>query len=156
MISIADVVAAVTPLLAPWGPTSYGAQSVAREAGPRRWVWVPVSEAFTAAEFRNGDLAKRVASVQIHSWGLTEAECEAMQAAVVSAIRQVLGGKRYSLSSAQWTERKDAHRGAALLTTLSIDLPMPRIALPLTTSIEAATLQTVEIEAAPITPEVGS
>lgn len=156
MISVADVVTAVTPLLEGWGPTTYGAQNVPRAEKPRRWVWVPISETFAAAEFRNGDLAKRLVSVQIHSWGLTEAECEAMQAAVVSAIRQVLNGKRYNLTSAQWTTRQDAHRGSALLTTLTLELPMPRVTLPLGLAIEDSTLGTVTADDAEITPEVGS
>lgn len=156
MISIADVIAAVAPKLDAWGPTTYGAQQVWREAKPRRWVWVPISETFGAAEFRNGDLAKRLVSVQIHSWGVTEAECEAMQAAVVSAIRQVLNGKRYNLTSAQWTTRQDAHRGSALLTTLTLELPMPRVTLPLGLAIEDSTLGTVTVDDAEITPEVGS
>lgn len=156
MISIADVIAAVAPQLEAWGPTTYGAQNVPRAEKPRRWVWVPISETFAAAEFRNGDLAKRLVSVQIHSWGLTEAECEAMQAAAITAIREAVGGKRYNLSSAQWTTRQDSHRGAALVTTLTIELPMPRVTLPLGPDIEGSTLDTVEIEATEITPEVGS
>jgi len=157
MITLLDVIEGVRPLLDGFGPTTYGAQQVWREAKPRRWVWVPVSETFGASEKADGSLAKRIVSVQIHSWGLTENECEAMQAAVVSAIRDVLNGRRYGLSNAQWTERLDAHRGAALVTTLSIELPMPRVALPLSAgSIGDLTFTTVEIEATQITPEVGS
>lgn len=155
MISIADVIAAVAPKLDAWGPTTYGAQQVWREAKPRRWVWVPISETFGAAEFRNGDLAKRVASVQIHSWGLTEAECEAMQAAVVTAIRQVLNGKRYNLTSAQWATRQDSHRGAALVTTLSIELPLTPVSLPIgSNTIGDITFEDALVEQVPITPTV--
>lgn len=157
MISVADVCAAVNEQLKAYGPTSYGAQNVDRVAGPRRWVWTPVSETFAAPEKLDGSLAKRLVSVQIHSWGESEGECEAMQAAAVSALRVVLNGKRYGLSSAQWTTRQDAHRGAALVTTLSVELPVPRIAMPLTGGpIDGFEAATVKILDSLVTPEVGS
>lgn len=155
MISIADVIAAVAPQLEAWGPTTYGAQNIPRVEKPRRWVWVPISETFGAAEFRNGDLAKRLASVQIHCWGLTEAECEAMQAAVITAIREAVGGKRYNLSSAQWTTRQDSHRGAALVTTLTIELPMTPVSLPLgSNTIGEIAFEDALVEQVPLTPTV--
>lgn len=156
MITLLDVIENVRLLLDGFGPTTYGAQNVSREAKPRRWVWVPVSETFGAPD-PNGSLHKRLVSVQIHSWGLTEGECEAMQAAVVTAIRRTVNGRRYGLGNAQWTERMDAHRGTALVTTLTIELPMPEIALPLEgTTIGDLTFEEVTITDAPITPEVGS
>lgn len=157
MISIADVSVAVGALLAAYGPTSYGAQNVERVSGPRRWVWVPISETFAAPEKLDGSLHKRLCSVQIHSWGETETECEGMQAAAVSAVRVTLNGRRYSLSSAQWTTRQDAHRGAALVTTLTVELPLPRVAMPLADGpIAGFEAETVTILDTQITPEVGS
>lgn len=161
MICIADVAKAVAESaetnLNAYGPTSFGAQNVDRVVGPRRWVWVPISETFAAPEKLDGSLAKRVVSVQIHSWGESEAECEAMQAAVVSALRVKLNGRRYSLSSAQWTTRQDAHRGAALVTTLTVELPLARVPMPLTggpiAGFEAATVKILD---SLVTPEVGS
>lgn len=157
MISIADVSVAVGALLAAYGPTSYGAQNVERVAGPRRWVWVPVSETFDAPEKLDGSLHKRLVSVQIHSWGESEAECEGMQAAAVSAVRAVLNGRRYRLSTAQWSTRQDAHRGAALATTLTVELPLPRIPMPLAEGpIAGFAFTLVNIDDTQITPEVGS
>jgi len=154
-LSLADVCSAVGALLVTYGPTSFGAQNVDRVAGPRRWVWVPVSETFAAPEKLDGSLAKRLVSVQIHSWAETEAECEAMQAAVISALRVAVNGRRYGLSSAQWTTRQDAHRGAALVTTLTVELPVPRIAMPLGDGpIAGFEATTVTVTDAEITPAV--
>lgn len=159
MISLAEVAQAVASgantNLDAWGPTTFGANQVFRTEKPRRWVWVPISESFAAAEKRDGSLCQRLVSVQIHSWGLNEAECEAMQQAVISALRVVLNGRRVLPTASQWTSRQDAHRGAALVTTVTIELPMPRTALPLNAAaLPDVTQQTVVPTASEITPAV--
>lgn len=156
MNSLLEVIEGVRPLLDAWGPTTFGAQQVWREAKPRRWVWVPQSESFTAPD-TNGSLHKCLASVQIHCWGLSETECQQMRSAVISAIRRVVNGRRYQPTSGQWTERLDSHRGAALVLAVNVELDVPTISLPLgSNTIGDITFDDALVEEVPITPEVGS
>lgn len=159
MITIEEVVVAVAASpetnLNAWGPSSIGANVVDRVVRPRRWVWVPTTETSAAAEKRDGSLSTSLAVVEVHMWGLTEGECRAMQAALVLAVRIVLGGRRYSRGTSRWVERQDAHRGVALVCPLTLELPMPRVELPLTSaSIEDFAHTTVVVETTQITPEV--
>lgn len=159
MITIADVVAGVSAgvdtNLDAWGPSSVGANVVDRAVAPRRWVWVPITETFGAPEKRDGSLGTSLATVEVHMWGQTELECRQMQAALLLAVRHVLGGRRYSVGLSRWTARQDAHRGVALVTPITLELPMPRVVLPLTTAaIDDLTLVSVAVETTQVTPEL--
>lgn len=157
MIALSDVATAVGEMLAAWGPTTFGAQDVPRGDHPRRFVWVPVSVSFAAPEKLDGALCKGLITAQIHSWGRTEEECWYMQAAVFSALRDVLAGRRFQPQAAKWTTRQDAHRGAALVTDVVIDLPVPRIDVPLTAAqIDELVHPLVTVEDTSVTGEIES
>lgn len=146
MTSLKSVCDYVAALLAAFGPTHFGANEVARNASPRRWVWSPISETFDAPDKVDGSLCTRVATVAVYNWGQNEAEAEAMQAALLSALRDAFNGARIKPTSSQWTPREEGHRGASLVTTVTLRIPMPRITLPLEPGVIGdVTFATVEI-----------
>ena len=152
---IADTLAARADInLNGWGPTHVGAQNVDRVEKMRRWVWVPLSETTAPAEKRDGTLATALVVVEVHMWGLDEIECRLMRSALLSGLRLALGGRRYSLGASRWTERQDAHRGVALVSTITIELPVPRATLPIAGTIEEAADAFALVEEAPVTPHI--
>lgn len=155
MNSLKSVCDYVGGLLAPFGPTHFGANEVARSASPRRWVWSPISETFDAPDMVDGSLCTRVATVAIYNWGRDEAEAEAMQAAVISGLRDAFNGARIKPTSSAWTPREEAHRGASLVTTVTLRIPMERVAMPLTdNTIGGVTFESVVVEDTQTTGEI--
>lgn len=133
MITLREVVDAVAPLLASFGPSTLGARNVPRNGSPRRWVWVPSTGNPEAAGRADNTLGLRVVTVSVHCWAWDETEAEYMQQALLNAARLALGPGRSAYGGELWPEALDSDRGVIVVTTLILRLPVARRELPLPT-----------------------
>lgn len=132
----------VAEKLGPAVPSSLGARGVNDLTTFPRYVWLEDDGATYDGPGTTGGTTKilhdRVQPVDVHIWGADRAQCELLEGALISALRQAVLGKNYSPKGARWLPSSDVTSGEVLVVRVTIQVPVPEIQLPLTLPAEQA------------------
>jgi hypothetical protein len=146
-MALADVIAAVNPLLPAGTSVATGAEHLADAVAAPRVVWVPTTEgAGPIVQHWAGEpraLYTRRVGVDLHLWGGDLAATEALVASVVRAVRAAVGAS-YEVGAGTWPSQDAASvasRGRECV--LQITFLVPVTDAPLTTGTVTSTTHDV-------------
>ena len=136
MAGFVELCDAVAEAIGPNVPIVYGHKSKGHNAGPPEIRIYPMSGDFAGPEGPGASgnprlLHTRSLTIEVRSWGVDYGNAEVLQAAAITAIRQVVSGANYRAISELWEDEGVATGGVAVVTTLAVRLGLPKIALPL-------------------------
>jgi hypothetical protein len=129
-MALADVIAAVNPLLPSGTSVATGAEHLQDTAAAPRVVWVPTTEgAGPVLQHWRGEpraLHTRRVGVDLHLWGGDLAATEALIAAAIRAVRAAVGAS-YELGTGSWPAQDAAAvaaRGRECVLALTFLVPV--------------------------------
>lgn len=109
-------------------PFHIGPEHIPSHGSPPKIVWVPTSSSYEAPDRIGGveqPIHTRLARSQIHVWGQSYEETEALVDAVIRALYKLFGGANYELSAGDWLEPPSATvKGRLYLLDVAIRLPV--------------------------------
>ncbi len=146
-MALADVIAAVNPLLPGGTSVATGAEHLQDSVAAPRVVWVPTTEgAGPVVQHWRGEpraLYTRRVGVDGHRWGADLAATEALIAAVVRAVRTAAGSS-YEMGTGSWPAQDAATIAArGRECVLQITFLVPVTDAPLTTGTVTSITQDV-------------
>lgn len=133
MATLVDIIEPVAALLAHAAPTTIGRRALPRHAVPPRYVWVPEQITQTGPGAVGGNprsLGDDLKVVAVHCWGHDLAHAERLRQALLTALRQVVGGRNYEIGTSTCEEPEDIHLGYLIVVSLTVRMPLPEALFP--------------------------
>ena len=158
-MSFLDFCAAMQEVIAPGGNVSgnvqvYAGRKTGNHVSPPAIFLYPVNGNFSgpmgAGHSTNPPiLHSRDLQVEAHCWSVGYDDAEGLETAVITAIRDVMGGANYQLLGERWEDESLNTAGVAVVLTFSMRMGVPAARLTLAPMVGAGAL-TVETYATAI------
>jgi len=152
-----NLIDSIATALETCGETKFGAEWLTENGAPPRYVWVPITDEyrppsiFEAPESDEGLVEETLGCFSttfvVHCWGHDYAQAFRMRAALITALRSVVGSGNYGVGGAQWINGGPSRFGWAVLQTLTILTPILEQTTPATLGDDIADARTPTAQA---------
>lgn len=129
-MALAAVITAVRSSLAHVAPLVEGKKKLGDDDAPPRYTWVRIGVAPSKRKALAGSLQEDAYENAVHCYAKTEADAEAMRAALIRAVRTAVLGRNYLETRSFWVEDEDSLQGVVLVVSLTIYQQMIDVTLP--------------------------